>query len=125
MVNVTRVLIADDNARSRNGLRALLTTCLEVAIVGEASDGREAVRLVEERHPDVVVMDAQMPAMDGLAATREIKKQWPDTRVVVLTMYGSHQAEAVSAGADVFLVKGCPPEDLLEAIRLSCADEVV
>ena len=116
MRNRTGVLIADDNARSRKGLRALLTTCLEVDVVGEATDGREAVQLVGERRPSVVVMDAQMPAMDGLTATRAIKEQWPEVRVVVLTMYGSYRIEALSAGADAFLVKGCLPETLLAAI---------
>jgi DNA-binding NarL/FixJ family response regulator len=111
-----RVLIADDRPRSRQGLRALLATQLEIEVVGEAGDGREALQLVEESRPDAVVMDARMPTMDGLAATRTIKEQWPDVRVVVLTMYSSHRREALDSGADAFLVKGCPPEELLEAI---------
>jgi DNA-binding NarL/FixJ family response regulator len=116
MENATRVLIADDSRRTRNGLRALLITCPEVSVVGEAANGREALELVAERRPDVVVMDVCMPAIDGLVATHVIKKRWPTVRVVVLTMYGARRAEAVMAGADVFLVKGCPPERLLEAI---------
>lgn len=111
-----RVLIADDRPHSRNGLKALLVTQPEIEMVGEAADGREAVQLVEECRPDVVLMDARMPVMDGLEATRLIKDRWPEVKVIVLTMYRSYQADALAAGADAFLVKGCPAEELLEAI---------
>ena len=116
MAQLARVLIADDYARSRNGLRALLTTCPEVEVVGEAANGREALRQVAECHPNVVLMDARMPLMDGLEATRLIKNKWPEVRVVVLTLYAAYQTRAMSAGADTFLVKGCPNEELLAAI---------
>ena len=117
-----RVLIADDAARSRDGLRALLATLrlgapepqdgawLQVEVVGEA------LRLLEERRADVVVMDARMPVMDGLEATRLIKDRWPEVKVIVLTMYPAYRAKALTAGADAVLVKGCPPERLLNAI---------
>jgi DNA-binding NarL/FixJ family response regulator len=117
-----RVLIADDRSRSRRGLRALLATQPGIEVIGEAGDGREAVQLVEEHRPDAVLMDAKMPAMDGLAATRLIKESWPQIKVIVLTMYGSHRADALASGADAFLVKGCPPEELLKAI-LKCGGE--
>lgn len=92
---------------------------LAIEVVGEAVDGREAVRLVEECRPDVVLMDARMPGMDGLEATRLIKSRWSEVRVVILTLYAAYRAEALSAGADAFLVKGCAPEQILEAI-LDC-----
>jgi YesN/AraC family two-component response regulator len=111
-----RVLIADDRLSSRDGLKALLATRLEINIVGEAADGQEAIELVEEYRPDVVLMDVRMPVIDGLEATRIIKDCWPEVKVIVLTMYPSHQAEALAAGADAFLVKGCTAEDLLETI---------
>ena len=111
-----RVLIADDRLTSRNGLKALLATQLEIEIVGEAVDGREAVQLVEQCRPDIVLMDVRMPVTDGLEATRIIKERWPDVIVILLTMYPSYQAEALAAGADAFLVKGCAADDLLEAI---------
>jgi DNA-binding NarL/FixJ family response regulator len=125
-----RLLIADDAARSRDGLRALLSTlrlrrgaddaqpehAREVEVVAEAADGREAVRMVEQFRPDVVLMDARMPVMDGLEATRLIKDKWPEVKLVVLTMYRAFRSEALAAGADAFLVKGCPPDRLLEAI---------
>jgi DNA-binding NarL/FixJ family response regulator len=121
-----RLLIADDSHRSRGGLHALLATLRteehqgearpEVEVVAEAADGREAVRMVEQFRPDVVLMDARMPAMDGLEATRLIKNKWPEVKLVMLTVYRAFRTEALAAGADAFLVKGCPPEHLLEAI---------
>ena len=111
-----RVLIADDHPRSRTGLRALLATLPTVKIVGEAADGQEAVHLVEVYQPDVVLMDIQMPVMDGLEASRHIKTQWPDTRIILLTIYSAHRADALMAGVDNFLTKGCPVETLWSAI---------
>ena len=72
--------------------------------------------MVGECRPDVVLIDARMPVMDGLEATRLIKDKWPEVKVIVLTMYPMYRAKALAVGADDFLVKGCPPEDLLEAI---------
>jgi DNA-binding NarL/FixJ family response regulator len=116
-----RVVIADDRSRSRDALKALLATRLDIDVVGEASDGRGALGLVETRRPNVVLMDARMPTMDGLVATRTIKERWPEIRVVVLTMYGSHRADALAAGADAFLIKGCSADDILEAV-ISCGE---
>jgi len=111
-----RVLIADDRLSSRNGLKALLVTQPGIEIVGEAADGQETILFVEQCRPDVVLMDVRMPLIDGLEATRNIKDRWPEVKVILLTMYPSCQAEAFAAGADAFLVKGCPAKDLLEAI---------
>ena len=116
MPNSIRVLIADDHPRSRRGLCALLATLPRVKVIGEAADGQEAVHLVETCHPDVVLMDAQMPVMDGLEASRSIKQQWPWTKIIMLTVYGGHRGEAHTAGVDVFLAKGCPIETLWSAI---------
>jgi DNA-binding NarL/FixJ family response regulator len=117
MMMRTRVLIADDRPRSRDGLRALLTTSAWVEVVGEAVDGRQAIDMVAQVQPDVVLMDVRMPVMDGLAAMRAIKERWPGIRVVILTLYGGHRADALAAGADAFLVKGCSLNRLLRAIR--------
>jgi DNA-binding NarL/FixJ family response regulator len=116
MTMQTRVLIADDRPRSRSGLRAVLALRPEIEIVGEAADGQEAVRLVAECRPDVVLMDARMPVLDGVEATCLIKERWPEIRVVVLTMYPMYREDALAAGADAFLVKGCPPGRLLAAL---------
>lgn len=115
-IRPVKVLIADDHPRSRRGLRALLTTSPMLKVVGEAADGQEAVHLVETYQPDVVLMDAQMPVMDGLEASRRIKRQWPQAKIIMLTVYNGHRAEAAAAGIDVFLSKGCPVETLLSAI---------
>jgi DNA-binding NarL/FixJ family response regulator len=116
MTMQTRVLIADDRPRSRSGLRAVLALRSEIEIVGEAADGQEAVRLVAECRPDVVLMDARMPVLDGVEATHLIKEGWPEVRVVVLTMYPTYREDALAAGADAFLIKGCPASELVAAL---------
>ncbi|MGE5620544.1 MAG: response regulator transcription factor [Sphingomonadaceae bacterium] len=121
MEQPVRILIADDERRSRDGLRALLATCPRVQVVGEAATGLEAVRMVGEHRPEVVVMDARMPLLDGLEATRRIKTKWPNVKVVILTLYSTYRAGALASGADAFLVKGCPAEDLLGAVSEGCA----
>jgi DNA-binding NarL/FixJ family response regulator len=111
-----RVLIADDRPLARAGLQVLLATRPDIEVVGIAGDGREAVMLVEQWGPDVVLMDVRMPELDGLEATRLIKARRPKTRVIVLTMHAAHRSEALAAGADYFLVKGCPSSRLFQAI---------
>ena len=110
----------------------MLTVWPEIEVVGMAANVVEAVQLVEKCRPDVALMDVPMPVialpalddrpehgtegLDGLEAIRLIKSRWPQVRIVVLTMYTAHRAAALSAGADAFLLKGCPAQDLLEAI---------
>jgi DNA-binding NarL/FixJ family response regulator len=116
MTQPTRVLIVDDNARARDGLRALLATCPEITVVGEAVNGQDAVRQVMACRPDAVLMDLHMPVLDGVQATRLIKQQWPAVTVIVLTIYAVEQTAALAAGADAFLIKGGAPERLLAAL---------
>jgi two-component system NarL family response regulator len=110
------ILIADNRPPIRQGLKALLAQYPQVDVVGEAADGGEAVAMVAAHQPDVVLMDVQMPGMGGLEATRRIKNDWPQTRVVALTMYNGYRDEALAAGVDAYLLKGCPPDYLLDAI---------
>lgn len=110
------MIVADDRSCSRDGLRALLATWPDIEVVGEAANGRDTLFLIPSCRPDVVIMDARMPVMNGLEATRVIKGGWPAIRVVILTLYVSVKADAVAAGADEFLIKGCPPHDLLAAL---------
>jgi DNA-binding NarL/FixJ family response regulator len=112
-----RVMVVDDEERPRRALRALLQTYPDISVVAEAENGRDAVRLVDERRPDVVIMDYSMPIMDGVEATRRIKAARPHTRVVLVTVYASAQPEARSAGADTFLLKGFSAEELIQALR--------
>jgi len=111
-----QVLIADDHPRSRRGLRALLATSPLVRVVAEAADGQEAVRLTETYQPDVVIMDAYMPVLDGLEASRQIKSRWPRIKVVILSAYNTYRAEAEAVGVDRFLAKGCLVEALWSTI---------
>jgi DNA-binding NarL/FixJ family response regulator len=116
MEQPVQVLIADDRTQARDGLRSLLSTAPQVKVIGEAKNGQEAVCLVEALQPDIVLMDVKMPVMDGLDATRLIKQQWPGVKVIMLTMHPAYRSSGLAAGADVFLMKGCPAKDLLEAI---------
>lgn len=120
-----RILICDDESRTRDALKALLlaremtqnaATSPLIQVVGEARDGNEAIRLTDVHRPDVVVMDACMPGMSGLEATRLIKKKWPSVKVVMLTMYSEQRQAALNAGVDTFLNKGCVAEKLFDAI---------
>ncbi len=79
--------------------------------------------MVSEHRPDVVLMDVQMPVMDGLEATRRIKSTCPGVQVIILTLYNAYRTNALAAGAAAFLIKGCPPDELLETIRLVHAEE--
>jgi DNA-binding NarL/FixJ family response regulator len=113
-----KVLIVDDQPRARKSLKALLSTCPRISEAHEASNGREAVQLVKELQPDVVLMDVRMPEMDGLNATRQIKALWPQVRVVVLSMYLEYRDEATAAGADAFAGKGDAPDALLDILTV-------
>ncbi|MFO8037617.1 MAG: response regulator transcription factor [Anaerolineales bacterium] len=112
-----RVLIADDRMPSRKGLRALMLTQPDIKVIGEANNGKEAVSFIEKDHPNVVVMDLRMPVMSGLEATKIIKEKWDDIRVIILTLYEEFREEAIDVGADAYLIKGCPPNDLISEIK--------
>jgi DNA-binding NarL/FixJ family response regulator len=117
---VIRVLIADDQRMVRAGLRSLLEGEEGIAVVGEAVDGEEAIRAVEEHEPDVVLMDIRMPELDGIAATRQLTEQHSATRVLVLTTFDldEYVYEALRAGASGFLLKDAEAEDLVAAIQV-------
>jgi DNA-binding NarL/FixJ family response regulator len=120
-----RILICDDESRTRDALKALLlaremtenaAASPVIHVVGEARDGEEAIRLTDIHQPEVVVIDACMPGMSGLEATRLIKKKWPSVKVVMLTIYSDQRQAALDAGVDIFLNKGCLAEKLFDAI---------
>jgi DNA-binding NarL/FixJ family response regulator len=116
MTQSIRVLLVDDQPSARTGLKALLAFFPKILVVGEAVNGEEAVHLVIEQQPNVVIMDLQMPIMDGVAATRLIKTRWPTIKVIILTVQATRRSEALAAGADAFLLKGTGLEALQDAI---------
>ena len=114
-----RVLLADDHSVMRNGLSSLLSGHPDIEVAGEAGDGQEAIHMARQIRPDVILMDINMPDMDGLEATRQIHREMPDIRILCLSMYdAADQAEALEkAGAENFLSKSSGASDLLAAIR--------
>ena len=114
-----RVLLADDHALVRAGIRTLLEKISSVEIVGEAGDGREAIRLVEKHNPDILLTDIAMPGLNGLEVTRRVTKAFPKLRVVILSMYSDegHLFLALRAGASGYLLKSAAREELKLAIR--------
>jgi DNA-binding NarL/FixJ family response regulator len=122
-----RLLIADDHPVVRDGLRGMLAGEADFEVVGEAASGTAALALCERERPDVVLMDLQMPEMDGATATAEIAARFPGTRVLVLTTYDTDAdiLRAVEAGATGYLLKDAPKEQLFPAIRAAARGETV
>ena len=120
-----RLLIADDHAVVRTGLRQLVSTFDDVELVGAAGDGDEAVRLCADRSPDVVLMDLEMPVLDGIAATKRIRASHPEVAVVVLTSFSDRERilRALDAGAVGYLLKDAEPEELARAVRAAARGE--
>lgn len=114
-----RLLIVDDHSIVRQGLRAYLELMEEIEIVGEAANGKEALRQEAELHPDVILMDLVMPEMDGISATRELHQRGSAARVIVLTSFTEDEKiiPAIQAGATSFLLKDVEPDELVDAIR--------
>ncbi len=114
-----RVLLADDHAIVRKGIREFLEEDREIAVVAEATDGREAVRLAGEYRPAVAVLDVQMPNVNGIEATRQIKAAYPDICVLILTAYDEdpYVFALLRAGADGYILKNADPDDLVRAVK--------
>ena len=119
-----RLMLADDHRMLREGLRRSMAD-QGFDVVGEARDGEEAVRLADDLEPDVILMDVTMPEMDGVEATRQIKKERPEVRVVMLTMHADQEvlASAIRAGASGYLVKDCSTEEIASAVRMAASGE--
>lgn len=127
MSDPIRVVLADDHNVLRQGMAQVLDMQPDVQVVAQADNGAEAVRLVAERRPDIVLMDINMPGMDGVEAARRITASFPETGVIILTMYrrDDYVFEAIKAGANGYLLKEVELEELLDAVRAVARGEAV
>ncbi len=121
----TKVLIADDHAIVREGVRMILAKEPDIEVVGEAEDGRQALDLVEQRRPNVVVMDISMPGMGGIEATKKVKEQHPGVNVLALTMHEdeTYVFQLLRAGASGYVLKRAAAQDLVQAVRAAAKGE--
>jgi len=124
---VIKVLLADDQTLIRQGIRLLLEIETDIQVVGQAANGREALEQVESLRPDVVLMDVRMPEMDGVAATREIGRLFPDVKVIILTTFEDDETvfEGLKAGARGYLLKDISSEEMAAAVRRVAAGEAL
>ena len=124
---MTNVLVADDQALVRVGLRKVFESEPDMTVVGEAADGEQAVSAARRLRPDVILMDIRMPALDGIEATRRITASWPGARVLILTTFGldSYVYESLRAGASGFMLKDAPPEEIAAAVRIVAAGDAL
>lgn len=120
-----RILLVDDQALFREGLRTLLSVYDDLSVIGEANNGQEAVDFVAQDQPDVILMDLRMPVLNGVAATKQICAQYPQCRIIVLTTFDDdeHVFDGLRAGAAGYLLKDVPSEKLVEAIRTTAAGQ--
>jgi DNA-binding NarL/FixJ family response regulator len=120
-----RIVLADDQLLFREGLRSLLATQPDIEVIGEAGDGEDALHLVAELHPDLVLMDVRMPRLDGVAATRRIQEMHPECHVILLTTFDDDEYvfEGLRAGAVGYLLKDAPVPRLMEAIQSAARGE--
>src|SRR5215204_6139841 len=116
---LTRLAIVDDHELARESLQNMLSDEIDIEIVGEAANGRQALLLCSRLRPDLILMDVRMPEMDGLAATKEVKERYPEISVMMLTMHENpdYLLEALKAGAAGYVLKDAPQEEIIEAIR--------
>jgi DNA-binding NarL/FixJ family response regulator len=126
-VDVTQVLLVDDDAMVRTGLRMVLSADPTLRVVAEATNGRQAVAMVRDMAPDVVLMDLQMPVLDGIAATRELRASGYPNPVLVLTTFqiDTYVVEALRAGANGYLLKDTAPEEIIRAVHVAAAGDSV
>jgi two-component system, NarL family, response regulator DegU len=115
----TRLAIVDDHELARESLQNMLSDEIDIEIVGEAANGRQALSLCSRLRPDLILMDVRMPEMDGLAATKEVKQRYPETSVMMLTMHENpdYLLEALKAGAAGYVLKDAPQEEIIDAVR--------
>jgi DNA-binding NarL/FixJ family response regulator len=114
-----RVLIVDDHQKFRDGLKVLIDHEIDMEVVGEAEDGKKAIAITRELHPDIILMDMKMPVMDGAEATRQILSEMPDMKILAISMYydAGFMEGMLRAGALQYVLKGCDSKSLTDTIR--------
>jgi DNA-binding NarL/FixJ family response regulator len=125
MVEKVKILVADDHPVVREGLVAILSTQPDFEVVGEATSGREVVRMVDDLHPQVILLDLEMPEMDGVQALQHVHRVHPQVHAIVFTAFDTDERilAAVRAGAKGYLLKGAPREEIFKAVRLASQGE--
>ncbi len=116
-MNIIKVLIVDDSAAVRDALRSILTHHADFKIVGEAADGMDAIEKAGNLKPDIILIDTQMPGIDGVETTRRMKNRFPKIKILLLAVHASHLREAIAAGADGYLMKDVERKKMLKTIR--------
>jgi DNA-binding NarL/FixJ family response regulator len=121
-----RIILADDHKIIRDGLRGLLERDKDIKVIAQAEDGHTTVRLVKELSPDIIIMDVGMPSLNGIEATRQITDEFPNVKVIALSMHSNRKfvTEMLKAGASGYLLKNCAFEELADAIQTVMADKV-
>ncbi len=121
----TTIFLADDHTIVRDGLRVLLETQLEASVVGEAANGRAALRQIQQLCPDIVILDIAMPEMNGIEAAEQVSEMCPDSRIIILSMYSTteHIFRALRAGARGYLLKESAGTELIKAVQMVCAGQ--
>jgi two-component system, NarL family, response regulator NreC len=124
-MNKTRIVLADDHPVVRHGVRSLLQSDADLAVIGEASDGIETVQMVEKLQPDVLVVDLMIPGLNGLEITRQVRQRSPNTRIIILSMHANepYVLEALKNGASGYVLKDSSGTDLIQAVRLVAAGQ--
>ena len=117
MDNKLHLMIVDDNPHARKALSALISAQDWVGAISEAYNGEDAIGKIKQQIPNLILMDVEMPDMNGLEATKIIKSKWSQIKIIVLTMYPDYRAEALSAGADAFLIKGCSMDEITTLVH--------
>lgn len=119
MANIIRTFLVEDHELVRHGIRALLEEYSEVEVVSEASDGIEALEILKDHSPDLLISDIRMPRMNGIELVREVKKIYPQVKTLMLSMHDSEEyvVQSIEAGADGYLLKGSSKEEFIKAIR--------
>ena len=122
-----RILLADDHSITRNGLKTILSLYDDIVLVGEANNGKDAIKICKKTNPDIILMDLDMPIMDGVSATGVIRKECPGVRVIALTSFADKKLvrNAIKAGVSSYIVKNISPDELIDTVRSTFLGKII